>query len=263
VEGLTPSSTEALVRLDALPGGDWENVLEEALRVGSNMLDVETTSYWRFRAEPLSIVCELGVNTSAHRLERGFVLSERECPIYFSEIQRAQVLAVDDTARDERVRELAPYLEGRRIGAFLDTAVRVGEQTVGILCHEHVGAARHWTDAEKQFAFALGQIVAGRLHARARSQAEQAERRSILLADTMADVAACTSGEAAVTLAVERSLRVLGDMAILVVFGEDGEPQYQARAHVDPERRPLLEKISRLYPPRPGRARPPAAGRGG
>jgi signal transduction histidine kinase len=250
VEGLTPSSTEALVRLDALPGGDWERVLEEALRVASNVLDVETTSYWRFRAEPPSIVCELGVNTSAHRLERGFVIGEVECPVYFREIQRSQVFAVDDAASDERVRELGTYIETRRIGAFLDTAVRVGEQAVGVLCHEHVGTARRWTDAEKQFAFALGQILAGRLHARARSQAEQGERRSILLADTMADVASCSSGEAAAALAVERSLRVLGDMAILVVFGDDGEPRYQARTHVDPDKRPLMDEIGRLYPPR-------------
>ena len=72
-------------------------------------------------------------------------------------------MAIDDAARDQRSRELQPYLASRQIGALLDTAVRVGGEVVGILCHEHVGGPRHWSEQEQHVAFAIGQIIAGRI----------------------------------------------------------------------------------------------------
>ena len=249
VEGLDPSSTQALVQLDAIPNVDWERLLEESLRTSSSVLAVDSVSYWRFRATPPAIVCELGYRVLGDRLERGFVIEETACPRYFDEIRRTQVLAADDALHDDRCRDIRGYLEGRGIAALLDTAIRVGGEPVGILCHEHTGVPRHWTEQEQQFAFALGHILSAHLESRGRSEAELAERRSALLADAVNDVAEQLSEEPAARLAARRALPVLGDVANVVTF--DGvNARYVAGAHLDPDKEHLVDELFRQYPPK-------------
>jgi signal transduction histidine kinase len=236
--------------LDGLPGENWEAALEEILRVDSDVLSVESVSYWRFRPSPPAIVCELGYRSSGQSFDRGFELRRTDSPAYFDEIRRHPVLAVEDAIHDDRTRDIRSYLESRRIGALLDTAVRVGGRAVGILCHEHRGGSRPWSEQEQHFAFAVGQIVAARLAARARSRAEEQERRSALLADVMADVAASFgSPAAAARVAVERAIPALGEMALLVAF-DGNDLRYVVSAHIHPHGRALLEQHARLHPPR-------------
>ena len=124
--GLPPSSTQALIDLDAIPHDDWDKLLEECLRVTSSVLGIAFASYWRFRDHPPSIICELGYQALSHRLERGFTLAEHECPNYLEHVRRTHVLAIEDAVQDQRTCDLRSYLIARGIGALLDTAVRVG-----------------------------------------------------------------------------------------------------------------------------------------
>jgi signal transduction histidine kinase len=243
-----PSSTEALVHLDGLPGEDWEAVLEEILRVDSSVLEVESVSYWRFRPFPSSIICELGYHASGQIFDRGFELRRTDSPGYFEEIRRAPVLAIDDAIHDERTRDIRGYLMDRHIGALLDTAIRVGGHAVGILCHEHRGGPRPWSEQEQHFAFAVGQIVASRLASRARSHAEERERRAALLADVMNEVAESFGTAAAARLAVDRALPTLGEMSTLVAF-DGADLRYVMGAHINPQGRALLDDIARRHPP--------------
>ncbi len=251
MNGLPPSSTQALVDLDAIPHDDWEKLLEECLRVTSSVLGIAFASYWRFRDHPPSIICELGYQALSQRFERGFTLGEHECPIYLDQVRRTHVLAIEDAIQDQRTRDLRSYLVSRGIGALLDTAVRVGGVPVGILCHEHSGGARGWSPEEQHFAFAAGQTLGAHLESRARTQAEQRERRSALLVDAMADVEECFTANTAANLAVERALPALGDLATLVTFDGD-QAWHVVGAHVDPNKRAVLDELLRGYSPELG-----------
>jgi len=243
-----PSSTEALVHLDGLPGEDWEGLLEEILRVDSDVLGVESVSYWRFRPSPPSVVCELGYHSGGQSFDRGYELRRTDSPGYFEEIRRCPVLAIEDATHDERIRDIRRYLTDRGIGALLDTAIRIHGQAVGILCHEHRGGPRTWTEQEQHFAFAVGQIVATRLASRAHSSAEELERRSALLVDVMADLAESFGSAAAARIAVEQALPALGEMAMLVAF-EGTALRHTAAAHVAAEGRALMHELARKHPP--------------
>jgi signal transduction histidine kinase len=246
VSGFPPSSTQALIDLDAIPHDDWDKLLEECLRVTSSVLGIAIASYWRFRDHPPSIICELGYQALSHRFERGFTLAEHECPNYLEQVRRTHVLAIEDAAQDQRTCDLRSYLIARGIGALLDTAVRVGGVPVGILCHEHKGGPRAWSPEEQHFAFAAGQTLGARLESRARSRAEKRERRSALLVDAMADVEECFTANTAASLAVERALPALGDLATLVTF--DGDHAWHVvGAHVDSSKRALLDELLRRY----------------
>ena len=79
----------------------------------SNVLGVECVSYWRFRF-PSSIVCELGYHQSIKGFDRGFELRGADAPAYFEEIRRTPILAIEDALRDQRSRDLQPYLASRQ-----------------------------------------------------------------------------------------------------------------------------------------------------
>jgi len=241
------ASTEALIHLDALSGEEWETALQEILRVDSNVLGVECVSYWRLRL-PTSIVCELGYRQSIKGFDRGLELRGTDAPAYFEEIRRTPILAIDDAPRDERSRDLGSYLASRHIGALLDTAVRVGGEVIGILCHEHVGGPRRWSEQERQLAFSIGQIIAARVAARAHSRTQERERKAALLADVMTDVAEAFGSSAAAQVAVDRAVPTLGDFAALVAV-EGTEVSNLAAAHIHPEGLVRLQTLLRGFPP--------------
>src|SRR5690606_22445092 len=51
--------------------------------------------------------------------------------------------------------------------------VRAFGALVGVICHEHVGPTRRWTDEEQSFAAAIGDLVALAVMSARREQAEQ------------------------------------------------------------------------------------------
>ena len=241
------ASTEALVHLDALSGEDWETALQEILRVDSNVLGVECVSYWRFR--PTSIVCELGYHQSIQGFDRGFELRSVDAPVYFEELRQTPILAIEDAVRDPRSRDLRAYLNSRHIGALLDTAVRVGGEVVGVLCHEHVGGPRPWSEQEQQIAFAVGQIIGGRIATRTHTRTEERERKAALLADVMTDVAEAFGSSAAAQVAVNRAIPTLGDFCLLVTVEGAAEESEMAAAHINPEGLARLQSLLRRFPP--------------
>jgi PAS domain S-box-containing protein len=51
------------------------------------------------------------------------------------------------------------YLSPLGITSMLDVPIRLGGQTIGVLCHEHVGPARQWTLEEQSFVRAIADVV--------------------------------------------------------------------------------------------------------
>ncbi len=247
MEASLHAGTEALIHLNALSGDGWEEALREILRVESNLLGVECVSYWRFRL-PTSIVCELGYRQSIRAWDRGLELRSTDSPGYFAEIRRTPILAIDDAPQDDRTRDLRAYLASRGIGALLDTAVRVTGEPVGILCHEHIGGPRHWSEQEQQLAFSVGQIIATRVAARAHSRDEERQRKAAMLADVMTEVAEAFGSSAAAQVAVDRAVPILGDFCVLVGM-EGTEIRDIAAAHIHPEGLALLQRITTRHPP--------------
>src|SRR5262249_53030246 len=67
-------------------------------------------------------------------------------------------------------------------------------------------------------------------------------------ADVMASVAERFGDHPATDLAVERALPVLGDLAVLITV-EGDHTRYVAGAHIDPDKRPILDQLMERYPP--------------
>jgi len=241
----------ALLRLGALDKSAFDTALQEVVRTDAETIDVERVNFWSLRREPLSIVCELGYLRGQRAYERGVVLFAHDFPAYFHALQEERVIAADDACGDRRTAEFRDsYLVPLGIGSLLDVPVWVGGSLAGVLCHEHVGPARHWTSEEQEFALALAHVVAAALEARGRRHAEQAERRASFLGDATAVLAETLDPDWIPHRLARLAVPFLADACVIDALDEGGIRRLAA-AHADPTREPLMEEVARRYPPTP------------
>jgi diguanylate cyclase (GGDEF)-like protein/PAS domain S-box-containing protein len=169
----------ALFRIASLTYQPYETHLRELMRLDAVTLDVARVSFWLLQEEPESIRCETLFLLAEDRYESGAVLTARDYPRYFEALRTGQPISADDAHRDARTHEFSSlYLRVNRIGAMLDVPVFLGGQLHGVVCHEHVGAARTWSRDELLFAMSVGQSIALSFEVERRDRTERALRDS-------------------------------------------------------------------------------------
>jgi signal transduction histidine kinase len=237
-----PSVVATLLRLAVMQKDDWDCALQQLLEVACDLLDLDRVSYWSLTDDRSCLLCELGYVRSRRLFERGGVLRERDCPEYFTEIQRVQVMTIEDANTDPRVRCLDPYLASRRVGAMLDAPVFAQGRMVGVLCHERVDQKGQWTQHDSELALTLSHALSSLLAARARNDAERSERQAAFLAQTATALAATLDPEHAAEIIVRRAIPILGDIASL--SGHDGQRSWpMAHAHAEPKGQAILDEL--------------------
>ncbi|UPV74968.1 GAF domain-containing protein [Halorussus limi] len=142
------------VSVDAdVTGGNLEAGARTITEAAAETLGVDRVGVWLFEHDNtvLRNVDLYERSTDSH--ESGSELTASEYGDYFDALQANRAMAVTDAREDPRTAELAePYLEPLGIGSMLDATVRSGGEVIGVVCHEHVGDAREWTDDERRFA---------------------------------------------------------------------------------------------------------------
>jgi signal transduction histidine kinase len=151
------------------------DVLRVVAEIAAAALQVTRVSVWFFFDEPRSIRCDYLHQCDRGDIYEGAILHACDFPLYFRELESSRVVRFVERGGDPMSEELrASYLAPLHITAMLDAPILQGGEIIGIVCHEHVGSAREWTDPECEFAASVGDIVA-RLYAEAeRLRAESA-----------------------------------------------------------------------------------------
>jgi two-component system, cell cycle sensor histidine kinase and response regulator CckA len=168
----------ALSRLQAdRTEGGWE----QCMRVAARALDVERVGLWFFDYENRRIVCRAQYLRSTDELISGDVLPADEHRRYWQALQEHRTIVADDAQNDPITMELVEsYLKPLNITSLLDAPVFDNGVPVGIVCHEHVGPARVWTQQDIDFSATVADLVATMLaHAR-HLELEQSLRAQIL-----------------------------------------------------------------------------------
>ncbi len=152
----------------------WWEIVETAART----LGVERASVWIFNSKRKKIRCLDLYEASINLHTAGTVLRAVDCPRYFQALQAEQAIAAHNADTDARTQELSPsYLAPLGITSKLDVPIRVGGQTIGVLCHEHIGTPRQWGLEEQNFASYLAYMASLAIEAHARKQAQKALRK--------------------------------------------------------------------------------------
>ncbi len=168
-----------LARRKTLRLGDLHAALREITEATTNTLGIERTSVWLYNAECSKIKCIDLYEWSTSRHSAGIELAAVDYPAYFQALQEERTIAAHDAHTDPRTQEFSEfYLAPLGITSMLDTPIWLGDQMVGVVCHEQVGSARQWALEEQNFAGSIADLVSLAMEACDRQQAEEALRQA-------------------------------------------------------------------------------------
>lgn len=144
-------------RLDALP---LDEALARLTRKAARAMEVERASVWRIEEASGDLVCMDLYRASVQQHERALRISPARYPIYFEALARNRAITAHYAPTDPRTKELNEgYLQPLGITSMLDSTIRRGGETVGVMCVEHVGPQRHWSTDEQQFVASLADLA--------------------------------------------------------------------------------------------------------
>jgi PAS domain-containing protein len=153
--------------------GDPDAALRAITETAARALGVARASVWLLDEVAAGLLCVDRYEAAARRHTSGDVLRAFDFPAYFAAMLEEDALAAADARADPRTAELAaPYLGPLGIGARLDAPIRTGRRLIGVLCHEHVGAPRAWTAAERKDAVFLATLMSLTLELKSRARCE-------------------------------------------------------------------------------------------
>lgn len=189
-----PDALSELARIWRRYEGDPDGAIRVITETGCKALGVARCSVWLLDEDREALRCLDLYDSAGAEHSTGLVLRAADYPAYFRALESEEPLAADDAHRDPRTAEFSPsYLTPLGIGAMLDAPIRLGLKLVGVVCHEHVGAARPWTRGEQKDAAFLASLASLAL------ELGQRARREALLAATLE-----STGEGIVAIDGER-----------------------------------------------------------
>ncbi|MCC7044990.1 MAG: PAS domain S-box protein [Acidobacteria bacterium] len=140
------------------PSGDR---LRGILGTCATTLLVDRVSMWRFTADRHAIECVGMYERPTDRYQCDGRLEREDCLSYFDALENERVIAAHDACSDRRTSDFgATYLAQHHIGAMLDVPLRQNNETIGVLCVEHVGGVRTWTADEQNFVISVANLIA-------------------------------------------------------------------------------------------------------
>ena len=165
----------SLAKREEIDDGHFESALQIITEAATAGMSCDRASVWLYDDACSKITCVDLHESSKQAHASGVELNKTDFPGYFEALAESRQIVADDAHRHPATREFSqPYLTPLGIGALLDAPIRFHGKTVGVVCHEHVGPARGWTQDEQNFAASLADLVARSMEARDRRRAEDA-----------------------------------------------------------------------------------------
>jgi two-component system, cell cycle sensor histidine kinase and response regulator CckA len=164
-----------LSRLSVKGGRTAEDVMREAGDLVSSTLKLARVGIWLLIDEGRAIRCVFLYQRGRLEPYEGTILHAADFPGYFKAIAESRSVAVFDIDGDGLADEFREaYLAPLGITSMLDVPIYRGGRVAGIICHEHVGPPRLWTDLEREFATSVGDITGRLWEETSRLRAQQA-----------------------------------------------------------------------------------------
>jgi rsbT co-antagonist protein RsbR len=169
-----------LAKSDVVDSGDLERALAAITESAAAGLGCERSSVWIYTEREAGIRCLDLYRLAERDHSAGTVLFASDFPSYFRALAEDRSIVANDAHTHPATREFSqPYLAPLGIASMLDAPIRLRGKLVGVLCNEHIGAVRSFTQEEENFAASLADVVARALEAaearRAEATLEQAK----------------------------------------------------------------------------------------
>jgi len=156
------AASAAILRDSAAP---LDPALRQVCEISAVALGVERVSVWLLGEAGRALRCLTAFERTSGLHCSGTTLRTADFPRYFGELAASGSIPAAEARLDPRTSELAEaYLTPLGIAALLDTPIARGQVVLGVVCHEHSGGPRAWSDPERHYAEALAPLLAARLH---------------------------------------------------------------------------------------------------
>jgi PAS domain S-box-containing protein len=143
------------------PAVNFDEKLRTFTKEVANFLQVERTSIWYLDRDNTALRCLNLYVRSDDKHFTGDEMPTKKFPRYLKFLSQEGIIAADHAHTDVHTEEFGQsYLRKYGIVSMLDTALRVGKRLRGVLCCEHVGEPRHWTDEDRDFVTSLADLAA-------------------------------------------------------------------------------------------------------
>jgi PAS domain S-box-containing protein len=183
----------ALAKNPIFYSGDLQAALQILTETAADTLEVERVSIWFFNLNRTQLRLIDLYQLSEQQHTTGLKLNQADYPDYFQALAADEIIAVPQAQADPRTEEfLSTWLEPLGITSLLDVPIQFAGRTIGVICHEHIGAPRQWSIETQNFASYLAYTLALALESRDRQRAEAAlaesERKYRALVESSQDV---------------------------------------------------------------------------
>lgn len=155
-------------------GDDLDAFFNQTAELAARTLDVSRVGIWTGNEGTGKVTCVNLYDAATGRHSSGSEICATDYPDYFEAISIGRCVDAHDACIDPRTRAFREtLLEPLGITSLLDSAIRVSGMIEGIICFEHTGPARVWTEDEVSFASQIAdQLAKSIVHARMRQEEE-------------------------------------------------------------------------------------------
>jgi len=166
-----------------------ENLDDVLLEIGkriTNCLEIGRVNIWLFDDTKESIKCIGNYSAQDKTFSKGEVLNGKDMPNYYKHLLTDDILVINDVYTDKRSIDLVEvYCKPLGIHSMMDVPIHIGGKLAGVICYEHTGSSRIWTDDEQYFALTINQIVSLAIETRKRRFAQLKLEKSLQEKETL------------------------------------------------------------------------------
>ena len=160
-----------------LQEGNFREAAKLIAQRAADAIEVDSVSLWLLKTSNTRLRCSVAWDRISQTWVEPQEIQAQAITNYLVALETGRCIDAADAQNDPRTKELGPgYLRPGNVGALLDVPIKVGGRLVGVLCHEHRGAARQWQSDEIQFAIEMAEQAGQAYAAEERRRAEE-ERR--------------------------------------------------------------------------------------
>ncbi len=134
------------------PELNFEQTIQQFTEEVAKYLKTSRVIVWVYNRDKTALRCLNSYDAEQGTHSAGVELAVDRFPSYFKALEQERVLAADDALNDPRTQEMAEsYFAEKGITSRLDSPIRVQRQLRGVMCCEHIGPARQWSDEQQRF----------------------------------------------------------------------------------------------------------------
>ncbi|SMF20649.1 GAF domain-containing protein [Alteromonadaceae bacterium Bs31] len=156
-----------------IDNGDLGTASERVLNSVIEGLNVARCGIWMFEPERGGIKCFLLIDNHNNTRSEDTLLSRDDFPQYFRALDTERAIVANDAHKHPDTCEFTHnYLKPLGISSMLDTPIRHSGKMAGIICSEHIGEERQWSEDEVVFASVLSDLFGRAINAKERCDYE-------------------------------------------------------------------------------------------